>query len=104
MLQGKTKPLQCIQDCSATKSRCNQTKQELSIEIELKYASDEVEEGEKYKNNKGRNLVRECDVNSKTIRCLLESEQEDACTVNCIGINVLIVNSVPCDRSTKETI
>ena len=74
MLQGKTKPLQCIQDCSATKSRCNQTKQELSIEIELKYASDEVEEGEKYKNNKGRNLVRECDVNSKTIRCLLESE------------------------------
>ena len=104
MLQEKIKPSQCAQDCGAIKSRCDQILKELSIEIELKYALDEVEEGVIYEKNKGGHLVKECDVNSKALRRSLESEQEATCTVNCVGNNALIVNDAPCDRNVKETV
>ena len=104
MLQGKIKPSQHTQDCSAIKSRYDQIKKELSIEIEIKHASNKIEEGAKYEQNKGGHLMKECDVNSKEIRRSLENETGDVSTVNCVGNNALIVNGVPCDRSIKETV
>ena len=61
------KPIQYAQDCGAIKSRYNEIKKKLSIEIVLKYATDEIEANVLFERNRGGHLIYECNIKAKLL-------------------------------------
>ena len=72
--EEKIKPSQHTQDCSAIKSRFDEIKKEVSIEILIEYSSKETKKKEHFEHNRGGFLMFECDTQSKLHRKSMEIE------------------------------
>ena len=104
MMMSNQKASDFVKDCGAIKCRIMEIKDRLNIKIEMKYSSKDIENSERFEDNRGGHLMLECDTQSKLIRRRMENEEEDNKYINYIGNHALLVDNVPCDRGVKELI
>ena len=57
-----------------------------------------------FEQNRGGFLMHECNVQSKLLQKSIEKVNEEIMNLKYIGNHALVIDEVPCDRSTKELI